>query len=90
MTIKSTYVIAITQVFYLDLNFIRSIGSRSKRKGEFNELDDVKFDIAGNMNVAEYGNARVQVMDINGHFIHAFGQGKLRGPSALYIVCVYV
>ena len=45
------------------------------------------------MYVAEYGNARVQVMDINGRFIRAFGQegkGKLRGPSSLHIVDKYV
>ena len=79
------------QVFDLDLNFIRSIGSHGKGRCEFNAPYDVKFDSDGNMYVAEYSNERVQVMDINGRFIRAFGQeGKLRGPTALHIVDKYV
>ena len=78
------------QVFDLDLNFIRSIGSHGTERGEINTPRDVKFDNAGNMYVAEYDNVRVQVMDINGCFIRAFGQEKLRGPSALHIVDKYV
>ena len=50
------YVIMITinriQVFDLDLNFIRAIGSHGIGRGEFNETYDVKFDSAGNMYVA--------------------------------------
>ena len=42
------------------------------------------------MYVAEYGNARVQVMDINSRFLQEFGKGKLRGLSALHIVDKYV
>ena len=83
------------QVFDLDLNFIRSIGSRGKGRGEFISPMDVKFDTAGNMYVAEYGNNRVQVMDSSGQFIREFGQegeGKLDRPSALHFAdkCVYV
>ena len=58
---------------------------------------DVKFDSAGKIiYVAEYGNRRVQVMDINDRFIRAFGRegkGKLSEPLALHIVdnfCVCV
>ena len=39
------------QVFDLDLNFVRSIGSRGKGRGELNAPYDVKFDTAGNMYV---------------------------------------
>ena len=81
------------QVFDLDLNFIRSIGSYGKGRGEFNYPHDVKFDTAGNMYVAEYGNDRVQVMDSSGQFIREFGQegeGKLRGPTGLHITDKYV
>ena len=80
-------------MFDLDLNFIRSIGSHGKGRGEFGAPDDVKFDTAGNMYVAEWGNARVQVIDSSGHFIRFFGQegkGKLSRPSALHIVDKYV
>ena len=81
------------QVFDLDLNFIRSIGSRSKGRGEFNDPYDVKFDTAGNMYVAEYRNGRVPVMDSSGQFIQEFGQkgeGKLGWPTALHIADKYV
>ena len=83
------------QVFDLDLNFVRSIGSRARGtgRGEFDAPFDVKFDTAGNMYVAEYGNKRVQVMDISGHFIRSFGQegeGKLVRPLALHIADKFV
>ena len=81
------------QVFDLDLNFIRSIGSHGKGRGEFNDPHEVKFDTAGNMYVADLDNDRVQVMDSSGQFIRVFGQegeGKLDGPSALYFADKYV
>ena len=37
------------QIFDLHLNFVRSIGSHGKGRGEFNELRDIKFDTAGNI-----------------------------------------
>ena len=81
------------QVFDLDLNFIRSIGSHGKGRGEFDRPLDVAFDTAGNMFVVEFGNKRVQVMDSSGQFIRVFGQeeeGKLSGPTALHIADKYV
>ena len=78
------------QVFDLDLNFVRSIGSRGRGRG--GPLD-VKFDTAGNMYVAEFINGRVQVIDSSGQFIRVFGQegeGKLRQPSGLHIADEYV
>ena len=81
------------QVFDFDLNFVRSIGSCGKGRGEFNAPHDVKFDTAGNMYVAEWGNGRVQVLDNSGQFIQAFGlevERKLRWPSGLHIVDKYV
>ena len=82
-------------MFDLDLNFVQSIGSRGKGRGEFEEPYDVKFDASGNMYVVEWslGNKRVQVLDRSGHFIRVFGEegkGKLRGPTALHIVDKYV
>jgi len=81
------------QVFDLDLNFIGSIGSHGKGRGEFDWPYDVAFDTAGNMYVAEWENKRVQVMDSSGQFIRAFGQegeGKLNSPTALHIADKYV
>ena len=78
------------QIFDLDLNFVRSIGSHGKGRGEFVAPLDIKFDTAGNMYVAEWGNERVQVMDRSGQFIREFDDGKLKGPSGLHIADKYV
>ena len=80
------------QVFDLDLNFIRPIGSRGKGRGEFKEPVDVKFDKAGHMYVAEFDDYRVQVMDKNGQYIRMFGDYKNDQcrPSGLHIVDKYV
>ena len=86
------------QVFDLDLNFIRSIGSYGKGRRqlespELAEPDDIKFDSTGNMYIADYGNNRVQVLDSSGHFIRLFGQegeGKLRGPASVLPICVCI
>ena len=78
------------QVFDLDLNFVRSIGSHGSGRGEFDRPFDVKFDTAGNMYVADRSNGRVQVMDSSGRFIREFGQGKLSEPSGLLIADKYV
>ena len=72
------------------MNFVRSLGSYGKGRGEFKAPHDIKFDTAGNMYVAEWGNERVQVMDRSGQFIHEFGKGKLKGPSGLHIADKYV
>ena len=56
------------QVFDLDLNFIRSIGSYGKGRGEFDAPYDVQFDANGYMYVVEFSNKRVQVLDRSGHF----------------------
>ena len=79
------------QVFDLDLNFIRSIGSRGNGRGEFNLPLGTKFDSVGNMYIADFNNKRVQVMNTNGLFIRVLGEdGKLRLPSALHIIDKYV
>ena len=81
------------QVLDLDLNFIQSIGSHGKGRGEFDSPCDVKFDTDGLLYAAVIGNAGVQVLDRSGHFIRVFGdkgEDILRGPSALHIVDKYV
>ena len=72
------------QVFDLDLNFVRSIGSHGEGHGELDEPQDVRFDTAGNMYVAEWGNGRIQVLDGNCKFKHEFGREGSR-PSGLMI-----
>ena len=79
------------QVFDLNLNFVRSIGSHGR--GEFNEPHDVKLDTAGNIYVADFKNSRVQVLDNSGHFIRTLGdegERKLGHPSGLHIADRYV
>ena len=78
------------QVFDLDLNFVRSIGSHGSGRGEFYAPSDVKFDTAGNMYVADWANGRVQVIDSSGRFLREFGRGKLSVPSGLLIADKYV
>ena len=80
-------------MFDLDLNFIRSIGSRGSGRGKCVCLFDVAFDIAGIMYVVEFSNNRVQVLDSCGQFIRMFsqeGEGKLRSPIVLHIAGKYV
>ena len=82
------------RVFDLDLNFKRAIGSYGKERGKLSTPYDVKFDSAGYMYVADWGNERVQVFDNEGCYIRLLNeeeQGKkLCRPSSLHIVDKYV
>ena len=81
------------QVFDLNLNFIRSIGSHGKGRGELHSPWDIKFDNTGNMYISDRGNGRLQVLDSSGHFIRLLGQegkGRLRGPSSVLVADEYV
>ena len=81
------------QVFDLNFNFVRSIGSHGKGRGEFDKPYDVKLDTAGNIYVADFKNSRVQVLDNSGHFIRTLGdegERNLGYPSGLHIADKYV
>ena len=79
------------QVFDLDLNIVRSFGSRGYGEGVFTSPIQTAFDAPGNLYVAEFmsgGNQRVQVMDTDGRYIRSIGcEGdiKLKQPSAIVI-----
>ena len=75
------------QVFDLDLNYIDTIGSHGRRKGQLDAPFDVKFDDDGNMYIVELGNRRVQVRDASGNF-RFFGQGRKHNvglPTGLHV-----
>ena len=79
------------QVFDLDLNFVRSIGSHGQEILE--SPHDIQFDSIGNMHIAEWWNERVQVLDSSYHCIQLFGQegeGKLEMPTSVLIADQYV
>ena len=80
------------RVFDLDLNFIKTIGSHGKGKGEFDSPKDIKFDASGHMYVADLGNGRVQVLDSSGQFIRVFGEEQREpyGLAHLHIIDKYV
>ena len=65
-------------------------GVRIHSDSEGTAISDIKFDTAGNMFVAEFGNEGMQVMDSSGQFIREFGQGKLSMPSGLLFADKYV
>ena len=78
------------QIFDLDLNFKRSIGSKGRGEGEFDAPKDIKLDNDGNMYIAEWNNARVQVLDSSGQFIRMFDEENVHHPTALHIIDKHV
>ena len=81
------------QVFDLNLNYIKTIGSKGNGDLQFGGPYHVNFDSTGNMYVAERENNRIQLIDSREEFVNVFGKkGKvdLEGPSSLAIVDRYV
>ena len=78
------------QVFSRELEFVKVIGSRGTRNGQFENVCDVSQDEAGNLYVCDFGNHRIQVLNNEGKFLYSFstkgkGKGQLDGPAG---VCV--
>ena len=78
------------EVYNLNLEWMKTIGSKGKGKLQFRAPSDVKFDTVGNMYVAERENRRVQVISKREIFLHFFGRKELKGPMGLYIVDKHV
>ena len=74
-------------VFSLYGQRIRTIGSRGRGRGEFNDPRAVAFapDEDGDMYVADYGNSRIQVFNTNGVYQREFGKGQVANP--MDIIC---
>ena len=82
------------QIFDLELNFIRTFGSRGSGRGEFNKPFDLDFDVEGNMYIADLDNNRIQVLDTRNQFVRQFGheegEGRLKLPSAVHVIGQFV
>ena len=63
------------KVFNTDGDFLYKLGNEGKGDGEFNNPRFLSVDKAGHLMVCDYGNNRVQVLELNGKFITKF---KLR------------
>ena len=63
------------KVFNTDGDFLYKFGNEGKGDGEFNNPRFLSVDKAGHLMVCDYGNNRVQVLELNGKFITKF---KLR------------
>ena len=55
--------------------------------GQFDEPDDVDFDGAGNLYVADYSNDRISVFSADGVFLRAFGYDVIPGGGSGLEVC---
>ena len=72
------------QVFTNDGRKIRSFGSQGHAEGEFCNPCRMAIDNDGNVIICDYGNHRIQVMDIEGNFIRCFGTiDQLKYPSCV-------
>ncbi|GFR33789.1 uncharacterized protein TNCT_469381 [Trichonephila clavata] len=73
------------QVFDAEGGFLSSFGSNGEGNGQFNAPTGVAIDSQDNIIVADWGNCRIQVFDMNGSFlsfINTFGD-PLYGPQGL-------
>lgn len=71
------------------------IGKRGSGKGEFRCPSGVSCDNMGNIYVADTGNHRIQVFNLNGQFLRKFGkEGKMKGqlkvPTGIVVDDNYV
>ncbi|GFX15048.1 tripartite motif-containing protein 3 [Trichonephila clavipes] len=73
------------RVFDAEGGFLSSFGSNGEGNGQFNAPTGVAIDSQDNIIVADWGNCRIQVFDMNGSFlsfINTFGD-PLYGPQGL-------
>lgn len=70
-------------VFTKEGKYIRSIGKYGTGPGEFHGAHDLALDAQGRLFVADRGNMRIQILDLEGKFIAEWKQ--FSRPSGVYI-----
>lgn len=78
------------QIFDLDLNLQKVIGSKGTRRGHFDCPSDVDFDSSGIVYIIDTDNHRIQAMTLDGNFLHTFGKkgsapGELCEPISIAV-----
>ena len=78
------------QVFDLDLNPQRVIGSKGTRRGYFEFPTHVDCDSGGIVYIVDAWNHRIQAMTMDGKFLRTFGKkgsapGELHGPHCIAV-----
>lgn len=73
-----------------DYSYLRTIGKRGEKDGEFNFPTNIAIDREGRIYVVDTGNFRVQVFDSEGRFIKSIGKlgdtpGSLARPKGIAI-----
>ena len=64
---------------------MRTIGSQGSGPGQFNLPSAVAFSPDGDMYVADQGNHRIQVFNLDGVYQREFGGGQLNNPLDILI-----
>ena len=78
------------QIFDLDLNPQRVIGSKGTRRGYFNFPSDVDCDSSGIVYIVDSSNHRIQAMNPDGKFLHIFGKKRCAPGELAYPHCIVV
>jgi sugar lactone lactonase YvrE len=72
------------RLYDLDGLFLKTIGERGKKPGEFNYPGDIDLDAAGNLYLVDVMNARVQILTPEGTVLRTFGErGTARGSFSV-------
>jgi len=67
-----------------ELSFLRAVGQRGSGPAQFNHPGALAVDVDGNLFVADFANARVQVFGPDLRFLRQFGQsGELHAPLSI-------
>ena len=70
--------------FSLEAQFIKKTGSRGKKPGYFKGIKGLCYE-AGFVYVCDSGIQRIQIFDLNLHFIQDFGSGEIKHPTDINI-----